>query len=133
MDPRSYRWSGIFQRQIKHERTALAGRTAQVDFAAEQARKFTADGQPEAGAAIFSAGAGIGLLKCLEDQFLLFKRNADACVRYLEGDNGRRVIEDRMFGAPAAQGGRDAETNPALSCELERVRQQIFQHLLQTL
>src|ERR1700734_3893149 len=102
MDPRRYRRSGIFQRQGKPERTALNRRTAPVDFAAKQARKFTAPGQPEAGAAIFSAGAGIGLLKRLEDQFLLFKRNADACVGYLEGDNGRRVIEDRMFGAPAA-------------------------------
>ena len=73
-----------------------------MDFAAEQARQFAADGEAEAGAAIFPAGAGVGLLERLEDQLLLFQGNADAGVGHLEGDHGRRMVEDRMFGAPAA-------------------------------
>ena len=77
-----------------------------MDFAAEQARKFAADGKAEAGAAIFAAGAGVGLLERLEDQFLFLQRNADAGVGHLEGDDGGRVIEDRVLGAPAADGGR---------------------------
>ena len=130
---RRHRRSGIFDRQIEHERTALAGRAAQMNFAAEQARKLAADGEAEAGAAIFSAGAGVGLLEGLEDQLLLFNGNADAGVGDLEGDDGRRMAQDRMFGAPAAEGGRDAEANPAFGGELEGVRQQVLQHLLQAL
>src|ERR1700710_2319765 len=41
--------------------------------------------------------------------------------------------QDRMLRAPAAQGRRYAEANAALGGELEGVRQQVFQHLLQTL
>jgi len=44
--PRRDRRAGIFQRQIEHEGAALAGRTAQVNFAAEQGRKLAADRQP---------------------------------------------------------------------------------------
>src|SRR6202043_61020 len=78
VDARGHRRSGVFQRQVEHERTALAGGAAQVDFTAEQACKFAADGETEAGAAVFPAGAGIRLLERLEDQLLLLQRNADA-------------------------------------------------------
>ncbi len=101
-DPRRHRRPGIFQRQIEREGAALAGRAPQVDFAAEQACQFAADREPEAGAAIFAAGAGIGLLERLEDQLLLLQRNADAGIGHLEGDHGRRVVEHGMLGAPAA-------------------------------
>ena len=132
-DPRSHRRPGVFQRQIEHEGAAFAGRALKMDFAAEQARKLAADGEAQAGAAIFSAGAGIRLLKRLEDQLLLFQGNADAGIGNLKGDNGRRVVEDGMFGAPAAHGRRNAEAHAALGGKLERVRQQILQHLLQAL
>ena len=104
-----------------------------MDFAAEQAREFAADGETEAGAAIFAAGAGIRLLERLEDQLLLFQGDADAGIGHLEGDDGRRVVEDRMLGAPAADGGRDGQLHAALGGELEGVRQQVLQHLLQPL
>ena len=45
-----------------------------MDFAAEQAGEFAADRKAKTGAAIFAAGAGIGLLERLEDQLLLFQR-----------------------------------------------------------
>ena len=61
-----------------------------MDFAAEQACEFAADGKPEAGAAIFAAGAGVGLLERLEDELLLFRGDADAGVGHFEGDDGRR-------------------------------------------
>ena len=38
-----------------------------------------------------------------------------------------------MFGAPASHGRRDAQPHTALGGELERIRQQILQHLLQAL
>ena len=78
-----------------------------MNFAAEQACKLAADGKAEAGAAIFAAGAGVGLLERLEDQLLLFQRNADAGIGHLEGDHRGRLIEHRMLGAPAADRGRD--------------------------
>ena len=68
---------------------ALAGRALQMDFAAEQARQFAADRKAEAGAAIFAAGAGVGLLERLEDQLLLVLRDADAGIGHFEGDHRR--------------------------------------------
>src|ERR1700722_8315916 len=104
-----------------------------MDFATEQAGKLAADRKAKAGAAIFAAGAGIRLLEGFEDQLLLVLRNADTGVGYFEGHYGRRVIENRMFSAPAAKCGRDAEANAAFGGELEGVGEQVLQHLLQPL
>ena len=52
----------------------------QADFAAEQRREFAADGQAQAGAAVFAAGAGVGLLEGLEDESSVSRRDADAGV-----------------------------------------------------
>jgi len=52
---------------------------------AEQIRQLATDGQSQAGAAVFAAGAGVGLLERLEDDLLLLRRDADAGVRDLEG------------------------------------------------
>ena len=60
-------------RQIEREGAALAGRAAELNFAAEQAGEFAADGEAEAGAAVLAAGAGVGLLEGLEDDALLFR------------------------------------------------------------
>ena len=73
-----------------------------MDFATEQVCKLTADGEAEAGTAVFPAGAGVRLLKRFEDQLLLFQRNADAGVGDLKGDDRSRLVQDRMLGAPAS-------------------------------
>ena len=125
--------AGIFDRQIEREGAAHARRAAQLDLAAEQVRELAADGEAEAGAAVFAAGAGVGLLERLEDDLLLLRRDADAGVRDLEGDDGGRVAQHRMVGAPAAGRRRDREPHAALVGELEGVRQQVLQHLLQAL
>ena len=65
--------------------------------------------------------------------FCFSRRNADAGVGDLEGDDGRRVVEDRVLGAPAADGGRNGQPHAALGGELEGVRQQVLQNLLQPL
>src|SRR5258706_628678 len=104
-----------------------------MDFASEQTCKLAADGEAEAGAAVFSAGARVRLLKRLKDQLLLFRGNTNAGVGSLKGDNGWRVIQDRMLGAPASHRGRNVQSHAAFCRELERVRQQVFQHLLQPL
>src|SRR5262245_34306194 len=86
-------WADIAQRQIERERRAHAGRAAKMDFAAQQVRQFAADGETEAGTAVLAAGAGVRLLKRLEDDLLLFQRNADARIGDLEGHHGGRLIE----------------------------------------
>ena len=63
--------SGVFGRQVEREGAAHARHAAQLDFAAEQVGELAADGEAEAGAAVFAAGAGIGLLERLEDDLLL--------------------------------------------------------------
>ncbi len=89
--------------------------------------------KPEAGAAIFAAGRGVGLLERLEDDLLLFQRNADTGIGHLERHHRRRLAEHRMLGAPAAESRRDIEADAALGGEFECVRQQVLEHLLQPL
>ncbi len=89
-------------RQVEREGAALARRAAQLNFAAQQAGQFAADGQAQAGAAVLAAGAGIRLLEGLEDDALLFGGNADAGVGDLERNDRRRAAENRMVCAPAA-------------------------------
>ena len=91
------RRTDIGERQIERERAADAGLAAQLDLAAEQVRQLAADRQAEAGAAVFAAGAGVGLLERLEDDALLLRRDADAGVGDLERHHRRRVVEDRMI------------------------------------
>ena len=45
-DPRSHRRPGVFQGQIEDEGTALAGGALQMNFAAQEACKLAADGEP---------------------------------------------------------------------------------------
>ena len=68
--PGAARRTGIMQRQIDREGAAHVGRAAKLDLTAEKVRQLSADGQPKSGAAIFAAGAGVGLLEGLEDDLL---------------------------------------------------------------
>ena len=121
-------------RQVERERAALAGRAAQLNFAAQQVGQFAADGQAQAGAAVFAAGAGIGLLEGLEDDALLFRAECRCRYRSLR----RRSPSRRRSGSgdPALQPLAAAETDKlhaALLGELEGIGQQVLQHLLQAL
>src|SRR6185312_1698877 len=110
-----------FQWQVQREARALAGGALQVNLAAEQACEFTADGKAKSRAAVFAAGAGIRLLECLEDQLLLFERNADAGVGDFEGDHGRRRVQYRVVAAPAPDRRFHLELHAAFRSELEGV------------
>ena len=124
----------IVDRQIERERAADAGRAAQLDFAAEQVRQFAADGEAEAGAAIFAAGAGIGLLERLEDDLLLLRRNADAGIGHFEGNHLCAWLQHRVRRASSRLAPADTfSCTPPLGGELERVGKQVLQHLLQAL
>src|SRR6202034_1308573 len=123
----------IGERQIQRKGAARARRAAQLNFPAEQVREFAADRQPEAGAAVLAAGGRVGLLKSLEYDALLFRRNADAGIRDLEGHHRGRMLQDRMIRIPTAGDRRDAELHAAFGGELERVGQEILEYLLQAL
>ena len=61
-------------------------RAAQLNLATEQGCQLAADRQTEPGATKPAIGAGIRLLKGLENDFLLLGRDADTGVRHLEGN-----------------------------------------------
>src|ERR1700691_952880 len=104
-----------------------------MDFTAEQAGEFAADGKTKTGAAVFAAGGGVSLLKSLENDFLFIGRGGYVGVDKLKRYHRRRLAQHRMGNAPAAQGRGDVEPYAALTGELEGVRKKILEHLLQTL
>src|SRR5262245_3215053 len=73
-------------RQVEREDAALPGRADDANFAAQQPRDLAADRESESRAAVFAAGRPVCLLEGLEDDPLLFGRNADAGVGDREGD-----------------------------------------------
>ena len=77
-------------------------------------RQFAADRQAQTGAAVFAAGAGIGLLERLEDDALLFRRDADAGVGDLERDTVGALPQRRMVacGQPARPRAMRSRTLP---------------------
>ena len=78
--------------------------------------------------------AGVGLLERLEDDPLLFRRDADAGVATPRTRRPPAHAQHGMLRVPAAVRRRDAEgCTPPCVGELERVRQQVLQHLLQAL
>ena len=119
--------------RIQRERAADTGRAAQMNFAAEQVGQFAADGEAQSRTTVFAAGAGICLLERLEDDLLLLQRNADAGIGHFECDHRRRLVEHRVLRAPAARTDEMLSRTPPCAGELERVRQQVLQHLLQPL
>ena len=88
----------------------LSGRAAQLDFAAQQVGQFAADRQAQAGAAVLAAGAGIGLLEGLEDDSLLFRRDADAGVGHLERHHRSRASQDRMIARSSRSSATETDS-----------------------
>src|SRR5437660_4798697 len=76
--------SRIFQRQIEREDAATSGGALKLNFAGEEGCQLTADREAQTGPAVFSARAGIGLLKGLENAFLLLGQDTDSGVGDLE-------------------------------------------------
>ncbi len=104
-----------------------------MDFAAEQAGKFAADGKSQTGSAVFTAGTRVCLLESLEDNALFFEGDADSGIRNLECDDRGCPAKDRVLIAPATGCFRNTHAHSTVFGELEGVRQQILEHLLQTL
>ena len=125
--------AGVVQRQKEGERAALPVDARELDLAAEQHGQLAADGEAEAGAAVFARRAGVGLLERLEDEPLLLRRDADAGVLDGEGDDLLGLAEHRVIGAPALRGEADANLDVAVRGELDGVGQQVLEDLLETL
>ena len=125
--------AGIAKWQIERKGAADIGRAAQLDLAAEQIGEFSADREAEARAAVFAVRAGISLLERFEDDALFLRRNADTGIGHLEHDHAGGAVQHRVVRAPAARRLIDAELDPAMLGELEGVRQQVLEHLLQPL
>ena len=116
LDRRGHR-AAILDRQEQRERAPGARLARDRDVSAEEAGELARDGEPEAGAAILTMRASVGLAERVEDDVLLFRRDADAGVRHRKRD----LI-------PASE---DAQRHSALGGELERVGDQVLQDLLQ--
>src|SRR5579872_3496931 len=86
--------------QEQSEGAALSERAGESNFASQQAGDFPRNSQTQPGAAVFAAGTSVGLLKCLEDNLLLLRRNTDAGVADGKGDDRTSMIEHFVFGGP---------------------------------
>src|SRR6266540_1640534 len=118
--------------QVEAERAALADGALDMDLAPEQARDLAADRETEPRTAVTPAGRAVRLLERLEDQAQLVVRDPDAGVLHGELEHGIGTRQ-RLARELATFGDADAQLDAALLCELERVRQQVLEHLLETL
>src|ERR1700722_16174167 len=102
------------------ERATLAFLASEGERSAKQTDKLPTDRQPETGAAILAADRAVRLPERLEHGVLFVLGDADAGV----GDRQRNL---------AVGGARDSQLHCALFGELECVRQQVPQNLLEPL
>lgn len=116
-------------RQVEGEGAALAGRALRGDGPAEELGDLSADGEPEAGAAVLAAGGAVGLLEGSEDGLQLLLGDADARVPYPEGQ--QRPAPGKPGGDLGGLRRFDAELDAAALGELDRVGQQVAQDLAQ--
>src|SRR3954466_705470 len=120
-------------RQIEGEGRSLARRALDVDLAAEEPRDLPTDREAEPRAAVLAAGGPVRLLERLEDDLLLVVRDADAGVLDVERDH-RPGREQRGRLEPAAVLDRlYAYGHGPFLCELEGIREEVLQDLLQPL
>ena len=123
VDARERLRSEVFHGEIEREHAAFVGDAHDVDRASEEPRDLATDGEAETRAAVLSTGRPVRLLEGLEDELLLLRRDADARVADGERDHARALLLRRLLHRH-----RDA----ALGGELERVRQEVLQDLLET-
>ncbi len=112
---------------VEAEARTLAGSARHIDASAHELAEPVADGETQAGAAIFARGGGINLGEGLEQHAMTLRRDADAGVSDLEiqqnlgvGGRGDVARHPDLDGDGAALG------------ELDGIVHQIDQHLAQT-
>ena len=107
---------------MKAETTAAPWLTLKLDLPTHQASQLLTDAQSQPGAAIFSGGGEIGLLKRAEELRLLGGRDADAAVLHTEAK-----LHPAVFQGNAA----DFQLNRAAFGKFQSIAQQVIEHLLQ--
>src|SRR6478752_5076541 len=86
--------------QVQRERTTLAENASQLTFSAQQAGQLAADGETQSRSTVFTAGAGIRLLKCLKDDSLLFGWDTDSSITDFESNHRGGFRKHRVVFAP---------------------------------
>ena len=125
--------SGGRDRLVEGERTALAFVTFEFDFAAKQTRKLTTDSQPKTSATITTTRTSIRLLERLEDRVLLLRWNSNSTIANRKREHSLCAFERRMPRAPTRRGRRDSQPDITALRKFKRIRQEIFQNLIQPL
>ncbi|QJW99075.1 hypothetical protein FTUN_6673 [Frigoriglobus tundricola] len=110
----------VGRRQRDGERAPAAGLAGDADLAAQQPHQFPRDREAQPGPAELPARGPVRLPERLEDDFLLVRRDADPRVADGERD-------------PVAGAALHVHAHLAGFGELQRVREQVFEHLLQPL
>ena len=113
---------GNAQPRGEPERAAHARLAAHAHLAAHQLRQLLADGQAEAGAAMFARGGGVGLLERLEQAVDFQLREADAAVAHFEAQQATAGVGHHLA---------HAHVDAALFAELDGVVGVVDQHLPQ--
>ena len=108
------------------------GRARDLDLAAEQAGDLAADGEPEPGAAVPPARRPVRLLEGLEMSACL-SLGIPIPVSDTEKAMTFGLPCSVSFGEARGRAAADVQRDASLLRELERVRQQVLQHLLEAL
>src|SRR5881296_588877 len=120
-------------RQIERKGTSLRGPARQPYFPSQQARQLATDRKSQAGACILSAGSSLGLLKCLKDDLVLFRRYSDTGIFDGECDNGVGTAQSLVIRAPSRCCSVHLDTNLTFIREFKCIREQVFEDLLEPL
>src|SRR5206468_6584661 len=111
--------------------TSLAFCALQANLASEQPRNLAADRQPQSGAAKSPTRRTVGLLERLEDQALFVLGDSNSSVRNSERNDLGRRFQIRILESSALVRFANRELDVSLIGELEGIRQEILEHLLQ--
>src|SRR5581483_3569464 len=123
----------VGRRQVEREDAPLAGLGVHTDLAAEETCDLAADREAEARAAVAPRRRPVRLLERLEDEPQLVLRDADAGVDHGEPDHGVRGRERRKRELRRLLGELHPHGDAALLGELDRVRQEVLEDLVQPL
>src|SRR5205823_5534133 len=106
--------AGVGEREVEREGAAQARLAAEADLAPQQSGQLPGNRQAQPRAAVLAAGAGIRLLKGLEDEPLLLRGDTDAGVADDKRNDVVRAAQRPMVRRPAAFGQPHLDRNLAL-------------------
>jgi hypothetical protein len=108
----------------------VAGTARDGDLPAEQPYEPAGDREAQPGAAVVACGAAVALDEVVEDAPLNLGRHPDPGVADAERDHRARPRKNFVGGAPTAIGAADVHLHRTVLGELERVGEQVAQHIV---